>query len=197
MKYRVPRKRFSDVPSVFFHGQRSFTLFEVLIYIGVLAIVVVVIAAYLLWAIQANTKVRVMNETLDNARRAMEIMTLEIREAQGIYTPTSIFDTHPGQLSLEMRKYLPPDETKTYMDFYLSDDNSLCFKKEAQPPSCITSEKVEVNNLVFRQITTDTAPSIQIELQVDYRDTTGRPAYQASVKLRSVAALRSYEEVSP
>ena len=171
--------------------QKGFTLLEVLIYIGVLGIIVVAVSSYFLWSIQASTKVKVIGETLDNARRTMEIMVYEIREAESIYTETSIFDFHPGQLSLETKKYLPEGENTTYIDFYLS-EGKLCLKKESQSPICFTSERVEVTSLVFSQIGNSNLPSIQIDLSVDYRNPTGRPEYQAQVNLRNVASFRSY-----
>ena len=83
--------------------KKSFTLIEVLIYIAVLAIIVSVASSFFLWVIRANTKTKAMREVLDNTRRAMEIMTYEIKEAESIYVPTSTFDSHPGQLSLETK----------------------------------------------------------------------------------------------
>ena len=171
--------------------QKGFTLLETLIYIAVLAIIMGAITSYFLWAIKSSIKSQVMGETLDNTRRTMEIMISEIREAEGIYTETSSFGSHPGQLSLETTKYVPTDERRTYIDFYIS-DGRLALKKESQDSIYLTSERVEVTNLVFSQIVSGAAFSIQIDLQVNWKDTTGRPEYQASVNLRNVASPRSY-----
>lgn len=167
--------------------KRGFTLIEVLVYIAVLAIVIVAVSSFLIWATHSNTKVKAMRETLDNARRAMEIMSYEIREAKSIYTST----TTSNQLSLETTHYLPEGETLTYIDFYLC-DNRLCLKEESQNPIALTSDRVEVSNLVFSQIITGTAPSVQIDLRIEYKNPTGRPEYQASVNLKSTVSLRSY-----
>lgn len=177
MKYEVQRKK-------------GFTLLEVLVYITVLAIVMVAISSFLLWAIKVNAKTKVMRETLDNAGRAMEIMVHEIKEAENIYEPTSIFSSHPGQLSLETKKYLPAGETSIYIDFYIC-DNRLCLKKESQDPVVLTSDSVEINNLTFTRVVTGQMSSVQINLEVDYKDLTDRPEYQAEVILQSVASLRA------
>jgi len=171
--------------------QKAFTLLEVLIYIGVLVIIILTISSYLIWSIQSSTKIKVMAETLDNARRAMETIVYEVREAESVYISTSVFDSHPGQMSLETTKYIPTDESKTYIDFYVS-NGRLCLKKESQNPICLTSDRVEVANLVFSQIDTANSPSIQIDLSIDYKNPTGRSEYQSQVNLRSVASLRSY-----
>lgn len=177
------------------NNQKSFTLIEILVYIAVLAIITVAISSFFLWFIHSNTKTRAMRETLDNARRAMEIMTYEIKEAKSIYTPTTV----STQLSLESTKHLPEEEKTTYVDFYLC-GTQLCFRKEpssfiatSSKPIALTSNSVEVKNLIFSEIaTTSTKPSVQINLKVDYKNPANRPEYQSSVNLTSTASLRSY-----
>ena len=176
-------------------NQKSFTLIEMLVYIAVLAIITVAVSSFFLWFIHSNTKARAMRETLDNARRAVEMMTYEIKEAKSIYTPT----TTSTQLSLESTKHLPEGEKTTYIDFYLC-GTQLCFKREpvssiatSSKPLALTSDQVEVKNLVFSQIATiSTNPSVQINLKIDYKNPADRPEYQASVNLTSTASLRSY-----
>lgn len=176
-------------------NQKSFTLIEILVYIAVLAIITVAVSSFFLWFIHSNTKARAMRETLDNTRRAMEIMTYEIKEAKSIYIPT----TTSTQLSLESTKHLPEGETVSYIDFYLC-GTQLCFKSEpassiatSSKPLALTSDQVEVKNLVFLQIaTTSTKPSVRINLKIDYKNPADRPEYQASVNLTSTASLRSY-----
>lgn len=168
--------------------QKSFTLMEILVYIAVLAIIVLAVSSFFLWASRSNIKTKAMRETLDNARRAMEQMTYEIKEAKSLYAPT----TTSTQLSLETIHYLPEGETSTYIDFYLC-EKRLCLKKEFQSPIALTSDRVEVKNLEFSQIsTTSTLPSIQINLKVDYKNPQNRPELQASVNLKSTASLRNY-----
>ncbi|HDZ54297.1 hypothetical protein LCGC14_0161450 [marine sediment metagenome] len=173
--------------------QKSFTLIEVLVYIAILATVIVVIFSFLIWAIEINIKTRVMRETLDNARRVMEVIVYEVKEAENIYEPTSIFNAHPGQLSLKTSNHLPTGENSTYIDFYICGTH-LCFKKESQDPIVLTSERVEITNLVFRQIITNQIPSVQIDLIINYKDSSGRTEYQASVNLKSAASLRQYQQ---
>lgn len=167
--------------------QKSFTLIETLFYIGVFVIITLLIVSFLLWLVNSSAKTKVMRETLNNAQRAMEIMTYEIKGAKSIYTPT----TGSDQLSLEIKRYLPEGEETTYVDFYLCDAR-LCLKKESQSPIFLTSENVEVNNLVFTRIISGGAPAVQINLTVDYKNVANRAEYQASVDLTSTVSLRSY-----
>ncbi|KPJ71820.1 hypothetical protein AMJ50_00720 [Parcubacteria bacterium DG_74_3] len=167
---------------------KSFTLMEILVYIGVLSVIIVAISSFFLWAIRSNTKTRVTRETLDNSRRSMEIIIYEIKEAQSVYTPTS----SSSQLSLETTHYLPQGEKISYIDFYLC-GTQLCLKKESQSPIALTSERVEVKNLFFTQVaTTSTLPSIRVSLTIDYKNPSNLPEYQASVNLSSTASLRNY-----
>lgn len=168
--------------------QKSFTLVEMLVYIGILGILVVAIFSFLIWSVRSNAKAKAMRETLYSARRAMEVMTYEIKEAER-YTPTSVFDVHPGQLSLETIKYLCQGEEISFIDFYLC-GTQLCFKKESQEPIALTTDNVEVTNLVFHQIVSGEVPSIQIDLEV--KKLGNRPEYRASVNLKSTVSLRSY-----
>jgi len=169
-------------------NNKSFTLIEVLVYVAVLAIIISAVSSFFLWAIRSNTKTKVMRETLDNARRAMEIITYEIKEAKSIYTPT----TTSSQLSLETTHYLPQGEQTSYIDFYLC-ENQLCLKKESQDPIALTSDRVEVKNLSFSEIATAPSDSsVQINLEVEYKNPFNLPQYQASVNLTSTIALRSY-----
>jgi len=167
--------------------KKSFTLTEMLVYVAVLAIIVLAVSSFFLWTTRSNTKTRAMREALDNSRRAMEIMSSEIKEAKSIYTPT----TTSTQLSLETTKYLPTGEETTYIDFYLC-GTQLCLKKESQNPIALTSDRVEVNNLIFSQIITGGNPSVQIDLGINFKNPQNRPEYQASVNLKSTASLRSY-----
>jgi type II secretory pathway pseudopilin PulG len=170
----------------------AFTLVEVLVYIAILSIMLLIVASFLLWSNKSNIKAKALNETTYNIRRAIETIGHETKEAIGIYTPTSLFSTSSGQLSLEIAKYLPQDETTSYVDFYLC-ENQICFKKEGLNPISITSENIGVSKLEFKQIaTTSTAPSVQIEITAEYKPSASKSEYQAVVNVTSTATLRSY-----
>lgn len=168
------------------YSESSFTLTEILVYIAVFSIIILTLFSFTFWFIHSTAKARVMRETLDNARRAMEIIVQETREAKSIYTPT----TTSNQLSLETTHHLPDGEKATYIDFYLCGEQ-LCLKRESQLPVALTSDKVEVSVLEFNQVaTTADIPSVQIFLKVDYKNPTSRPEYQSSVSLISTVSLR-------
>ena len=166
--------------------QKGFTFIEILVYIAILSVLVLVISSFVLWSVRSNAKARAMRETINSARRALEVMTYEIRQADSIYSPA----TRPDQLSLETKEYLPTGEETSYVDFYLC-GQQLCLKKESQEAIALTSEEVSVSALTFTQIGTDFL-SIKINLTVDYKNPQNRIELQASVDLTSTVALRTY-----
>lgn len=169
--------------------RKGFTLIEVLIYIAVLGIIISAISSFLLWTIDSYAKGKALRESMNNAKRAMDIMTYEIKEAKSIYTP----NTTSTQLSLETTHYLPTGEDTTYIDFYIC-ENRLCLKKEDQDPIAISSDRVEVESLSFVPVSTLTlsGSSVQINLTIKYKNPANLPKYEASTNLISTVSLRSY-----
>src|SRR3989339_516454 len=166
-------------------NKKGFTLVEILIYISVLTVICAAIISFLFWAIKTNAKSRAAAEVSDNARRAMETMFYEIRQANSVYAPTSVFGANPGQLSLETKISPPDNETKTYNDFYLA-GGKLYLKREGMLPEQITSDQVRVSNLIFKYLgSSGNLASVQIDLKVEYADLSGRPEYQAEINLIS------------
>lgn len=166
----------------------GFTLIELLIYVSVLVLITFSASSLFLSASKSNRRAKAARETLDNTRRAIEIMTHEIREAKSIYTPTSVLSSSNGQLSLETTKYAPDGEITTYIDFYLCEGH-LCLKKESQDPIALTSDNVEIESLEFFQVATS---SVQISLKVNYESLSTRPEDQFSINTTSTASLRTY-----
>lgn len=167
-------------------NSKGFTLIELVVYLAILIIVLTVISVSFLWANQSFKKVKAQREVLSNNRRAIEIMSYEIREAKSVYTPTA----SSTQVSLETTNHLPADETLTYIDFFIC-DSRICFKKESQPPIAITSEQVEVEKLNFNFLATST-PAIQISLRTKYKSTSTDPFLRASLNSTSTVSLRNY-----
>lgn len=169
--------------------ENGFTLIEVLVYAALLAIVSLVILLFVNQLLGVNESTRRTRESLDNARRALETITQEIRHADSLYTPTSVFGTNPGQLSLVTTRDLPADEDLTYVDFYL-DNNNLYLKREGQTDQLVTSEKVKVTNLTFTNNNVGGEDAIRTAITVEHRDPTS--GSKNTVTLTSSAVLRKY-----
>lgn len=168
---------------------KGFTLTEVLIYSAILAIVSLVVLVFINQLLGVNETSRRAREATDNARRAIDTIAQEVRHADSVYLNTSVFETNPGQLSLETTRDVPIDEDMTYVDFYV-DNEQLFIKRENQAEQRLTSEKVKVTNLTFTNLKGSTAwPAIRISLTVEYRDPISGPRNQ--VNMMTTAVLRS------
>ena len=161
---------------------------ETLVYIVIISIIITVVVSTLLWIFRSEANAKARRVTADNTRNAMRIMTREIREAKILYTPTM---TLPTQLSLETTINLPSGETSTYVDFFLC-GTRVCLKREFQNPIALTSEDVEVTNITFTEVTTNSIPSIQITLQIEYKNPGNKPELEVAVNATTTVSLRSY-----
>lgn len=169
----------------------GFTLVEMLVYIAILITLVSVIVIFAFWTIQAGSKIKTNYELADNARRAMDILTYEIKKSRSVYSSTSIFDANPGQLSLEQTASSTA-ETLTYVDFFKCGDR-LCLKREGSEAIAITGNQVKITNLIFSQLLNSPAtPSIQITLKVESSATSSDPEYAGALELTGAATLRAY-----
>ncbi|MCX6720506.1 MAG: type II secretion system protein [Candidatus Staskawiczbacteria bacterium] len=156
-------------------NNKGFSLLELLLSITIMIIVMGAVVTFFLSMNASNSMTTAKREATQNAQRALDAITYEIRSAKSIYVPT----TTASQLSLETSKYIPVGETDTYIDFFLC-GTAVCLRKEGQDPVAITSDSVQVTNLTFSQISTGTTPSVSVSMTV------------GSVTLTSTASIRSY-----
>lgn len=170
---------------------KGFTLVEVLVYTALLVLIVTIVSSFIVWAMRIQTKSKAIREVSTYGNRVMEYMLSEIREAKGVYTPTSVFHTNPGQLSLETTKYLPTGEITTYIDFYQC-DNRICVKKENQAPVALTPDNLEVTHLEFQHIVTEGISSIKIHLILEQSNPQNNPEFEASVDISATASVRAH-----
>lgn len=167
--------------------ERGFTLLEVLVSVAIFSFILLAVVSSLLWLNYSNSKLRADTQTMENARRAIEIITYEIKGAKSVYTPTTTLN----QLSLETLRYLPTDEKITFIDFFLC-GSAICLKKESQSIVALTSDLVEVKRLEFSHFLNGSKPSVKIDLKVDYKNPSNDPDSSSSASLTSTASLRSY-----
>jgi type II secretory pathway pseudopilin PulG len=171
--------------------KKGFTLIELVLYIGIVGIVSGMLIGSFFFILKMKTKAEIADAVLANAESAMEAMLFEIKHAQSIYTPMSVFGVHPGELSLVTTENLPPDETVTYVDFF--PNNQFYKKREGQLPELLVGESVKITNLVFTHLYPGTNyPSIRVSLTVAYDTPIEELAEETAVTLVGTASLRSY-----
>jgi len=160
----------------------GFTLIELIIYIGIVAIILLVAFNFGWEIIYGNVKSRVVRETQQNARFAMERIAREIRKARAINTPG------PGGssniLSLEMAD---PNLDPTVFDV---SDGKLRIAQGTLGPYELTNDRVIVSALQFTNLSYQGTPgTIQLDIVIGHANPAGRTEYVASVDLNSTISL--------
>lgn len=162
-----------------------------LVYVAIIAIVITIAIPFIFSVMKSYSRIRANQTVMSDAKLAMDYIVREIKLSKKIYTPTSIFDTNPGQLSLITKINPPTDETETYIDFYM-DAGKLYIKREGEDDAfAVTSDRTTISNLTFKHLNAgEFSDSIQIQLTVDYNTPSGKAEFQASQSLISTASLR-------
>lgn len=165
---------------------RGFSLIELLVYMTVFSLLTVSVTGLVLWSVRAANKARAVRHTLENAERAMDVISQEVRHAKSIYTPTS----STTQLSLETHYNLPGGEATAYVDIYQC-GGALCIKREGSAALPITADSVEIADLRFRVMSTSSA-AVSIDLAVRHKNPGTRAEHDALVELHSSATARGF-----
>jgi len=166
-------------------NKKAFTLIEILIYTTIVAIFLVTAINFSLDVIAGKVKARSMREVQQNSCFAIERMTQEIRRAEDINLTESVFDTHPGVLSLVM-----PETEKNPTVFDLSLDGALRMTQGTSTPEILFSNQVAATNLVFTNLSPLAwSKNIKINLTVQYKNPE-RKEFEATSTLETAVSLR-------
>ncbi|OGD31580.1 hypothetical protein A3C91_04720 [Candidatus Azambacteria bacterium RIFCSPHIGHO2_02_FULL_52_12] len=145
-------------------AERGFTIIETLIYASLVSIVAGVLTVSVANNLKAYNKSEARQNVLANANAALKLIMDEVKYAKSIYTPTSVFGSANGQLSLETVQNAPTGENTTYVDYYL-DGGRIYEKREGQAALPLTSDRVFTTSLLFtRSVATSTKDSITVEI---------------------------------
>lgn len=168
----------------------GFTLTEILVYSAMVVLIMVAIITFGLSAIRAGVKIKTNTEVIENARRAIEVVSYEIKKSKSVYAPTSVFGSSPGQLSLEQSADLSSGEASGFVDFFKCQE-SLCLRRESSNPVLLTSDKVRIANLVFKQLlNSESMPSVQIVLKVESAVASALPQFSSAIEITTTVNLR-------
>ena len=136
----MPKTKFLN-----FRNQKSFSLIELLIAVGILVLVILVATTISVGAIRAQKENKSFREIQDDGRYIMEMMMKEIRMSK-IMIPTDISsEERPNsQIFDTLTISKNTGETVTYYR-----DNGQLIKRVESESLPINSEKVKVTNLKF------------------------------------------------
>lgn len=165
-------------------NNKGFTLVESLVYIGLFALITLIVVQILFSEIQAWGHARAERNAVDAGRFAIERLTQEIRLASSVNSSTSMFGTHPGVLALNT--YQTPTSTSASALTIDLDGSELTLARDAASPASITGEHARISNLVFRHLTASSTEAIRIELTIE----SGNGRYEKEKTFTTVAVLR-------
>ena len=163
--------------------QKGFTLIETLIYIGIIGAVVASFVVFSMSITNSRNKTYVVQEVQANGRTALSIMTQKIRAASSVTTGSCTFDSDPGEL------YLVIDGTTNIINLD-ADDGVLQLTAGAADPVAITTDEVQVTNLVFTDLTDGDRDNIRIEMTAAYNNLGTDVEYTYSENFQTAVSLR-------
>lgn len=171
--------------------QSGFTLIELVIYISLLFVILFAAGLFIFSLFQATAYNRAQETLLESGSGAMERLVREVHAASAIYTPTSVFSSTPGQLSIETSDNPPVGETVTYKDFFVSDEGRLCMHLEGQAIQCLTDPATIITDFHTVHLTPPVGPdAVQVFLTLRYK--SDDPNLQPSYSLQTSIQLRTY-----
>lgn len=174
----------------------GFTLIEVVVYVGILALLLVVLVNFITNLVKSNRKAEIHRKVWENADYATRRVFFEIENAKSVYYCSNcltIFNDDAGQLDLETEMAPPSGETTTYVVLYRDITNSrLYIKREGFKKEAITSEDVEVTKFRLKglNVVNNIPRSIQIEITIKQKGDPSNPAYTATTELKTTATIK-------
>lgn len=169
----------------------GFSLIELVIYVGIFALVIVFLFQFLLNLLSANAQGKAFEALINNSLQTLNTIDAEIKNASALYEGTSLFGEPLGQLSLAM----PNDEpgvSELYSDIFISSDNRVCIKHDLTGVRCISSSEIEVVSMTFNKIQPATGTEGAQTILV-LQNKTSDPADRVLFTLQSSAHVRSYD----
>ncbi|OGF75687.1 hypothetical protein A2926_04495 [Candidatus Giovannonibacteria bacterium RIFCSPLOWO2_01_FULL_44_40] len=136
----------------------GYSLLEIVIYVGILAIIAVLVVGSTLSIYRAFAKTRVERKLIANGDVALETMIRGIRSATSSNAAVSVFGSSPGVLQINA-------ENSTEK-FSLS-GTILQIKRGGDAAGNLTSPDVSVTSLIFYSTSTDDSTMIRTQFTLE------------------------------
>ena len=140
--------------------QKGLTLIETLLYVAIMGMMIQGFIIFTLSISGTNSKAYVIQEVQANTRMALDVISQKIRAADDIITPSDGNAT--STLVLDMPG-LEPDLTFNVVDGVLG----IIEGTASSTP--ITSNKVNVSNLIYTNLATGEKDNVKIEITTIYK----------------------------
>ncbi|MBS4012835.1 MAG: hypothetical protein KGZ97_03605 [Bacteroidetes bacterium] len=159
---------------------KSFTLIELIIYVA-LTVIILNVGIYFTWqVIESKMKINAYQEVGRNVNFVLEKISFEGKRAKSLIVPNFLGE-ETNELLLMM-----PDGQK--IKIYLL-DNRIVLDNDGQI-NFLTSNKVEIDRMIFKNVSSSFPGSFQIILKINYKNSEGRGEREAMVELQKTINLR-------
>lgn len=174
----------------------GFTLIELILYIGIAAMVIVIVVGIGRNVILTNTDTQASREVYMSARLAESKLQEKIRAAEGVVIGSSIFGANPGKLVLDYAG----SGTDVIFDTYgkIVDVGGLSvaiiklrMKDGAADYVDLTNDKVSVSNFMLSDLTrASERENVGIELDLEKVNPGDSEELEASISLDTAISVR-------
>lgn len=166
----------------------AFTLIELLLYMGLVAIFLVGLTYFAWDVILGNVKAGAHQEVQESLRFAAHRIQVETRSAESINTSESDFGVNlaanPGtMLSLSGSAPYHPAQLRV-------EQGVLQIKRGAGSWIPLTSSLVEVTNLTFTNLTDESTENIRFVLSIRHKNPSGRSEWEKEASFETSVQVR-------
>lgn len=164
--------------------RNGFTLVEIVIYLGLLAIFTTIITNLFLSESRTWLNARASRDANDAGRLIMERLIQEIRLARSVDVLESSFGMNPGKLVLET--FADTTSSQASILGIFLDGDEIKIERDYGAAVPLSGSSVSVTNLVFHHMLSAQSELIRIELSVE----VSRGALSSEKSFTSAAVLR-------
>ncbi len=165
-------------------AKRGFSLMELIIYIGIIALVSTSLVLFSLALSNYRQKALAASEAESNAKIVLNYLNRYLRSARSIDEANSVFDNNQGRLAL----WLGPTSTKPVI-FSLDSTVRPQIKFDEQPSINLSSQAVWFPIFKFKKIS-DSQIGIELEVRAGQLDIKNSPENFYQTKVKTIVNLR-------
>jgi len=160
---------------------QGLTMIEMLLYVGILAILGTLLSSFLLTSLQVRVKAESIAEVEDQGFASMQVISRIVREATAVDAPVS------GQSGSELQ--LTTADPPTTPTTITAVDGQLILS-QGSTSGALTSGVVVVDDLTITALGSEANPSYRIDLTLSRQNVSGRQEYTYVKTFTTIVALR-------
>lgn len=165
------------------NNQKGFTLIEILLYIGLAALLLASISAFFSLIIRSRVKSQTVSEVEQQGTQIMQIITQTIRSAENINSPSA--GSSSSSLSLDAAG---SGADPTIFD---TDSGTARIKEGSGSVVSLNNSRIQISNLDFSNLSHSGTPgSIKVRFTLTHQNPGGRNEYDYSKTFYGTASLR-------